>query len=379
MPSFQDYLKALTNSVYIQKIRIVLLRQDESYWDEITSIISSSSGSINCKRNNGVRRHCNFDLINLDNKYIPNPDSLWLYQKIRVELALEMPDGNDFWISQGIFIISDPAVVSNFSESLIKVDASDKFCLLDGSQGGELSDCYSIPSGSDVSAEIKKILILANDPQEPLIDPSLVGVTTSYNMTYESGDTLGKIIVDLVQLCSGSVYYDTHGRLVIEKDHGDETKSSQWDYSTDNPTYLGATNQYLWSEVFNSCKVTSSNVNGSNVSYKTQNLNLLSPVSIPNLNGFERVFNYSSNILSTVEQCKNLSEYILKRKSAVQNLVKINSIPIYHLQVDNILTLTDPSLGLVKERLLLNDFSIPLEFGGVMYLNAVKTKEIAFE
>jgi len=198
-------------------------------------------------------------------------------------------------------------------------------------------------------------------------------------MTYESKDTLGKIINDLAEICSSNVYYSVYGYLVVEKESGDESKPSQWDYTTEEGTYLGGVNQFKWSEVFNSCKVTSTNVNGSNVSYKTQNLNLLSPTSIPNLNGFEKVYNYSSNILSTVEQCKELSEYILKRKGAIQNLVKINSIPMYHLEANNVVTVTDPQLGLDKERFIINDFSIPLEIGGVMYLNVVKAKEVPFE
>jgi len=157
LPSFQDYINALRNNTHMPRIKIYLLRQDETIiGDGITSLLSSASGSINCQNSNGVRRHCNFDIINLDNKYLPNIDTFWLYQKIRVDLGLEMPDGSDYFIPQGIFVITDPSVSSNPSESYIKVDALDKFCLLDGSLSGELSDCYSIPSGSDISEEIKK-------------------------------------------------------------------------------------------------------------------------------------------------------------------------------------------------------------------------------
>lgn len=376
--SFQDYILALQSGDYIQKIKIELLNPDETPREEITSLIINTNGNLNVQRANGTRRTVVFDIMNLDNTYIPNPDNFYIHQKFIVYLGLELPDGTDYWITQGVFILNDPITSSLFSESLITINGIDKFGLIDGSLGGELGYVYQIPLGTDVSQAIRDTLALSNDPQVPIIDTFLIGKTVPYTMIYQPSDNLGKILVDLAQLYSCSIYYNTIGQLVIERDIDDSIKPSIWDYSVDEFAYQGSKNTYKWSEMYNSVLVVGSNISGTSVSYKTQNLNLLSPTSIPNLNNWERIFYYQSDTLSTIQQCDDLSAYILKRKTAQQNEIQITSVPIYHLDADNICTITDPKLGLNQERFLINNFSLQLNVGGQLTVNVVKSKEIPF-
>ena len=378
MANFQDYINALHSGTLKRKLKIELLRPDETIREEITSLISNTNGSLSVKRNNGIRRGCSFDIFNLDNKYIPNPENFYINQKFILNLGLEMPDGTDFYLPQGIFILDDPLVSSAFSESLISISGVDKFSLLNGDLGGEIGYVYIINIGTDVSQAIKSVLALSGDTKQPIIDVSLVGLKTPYTMTYQPSDTLGKIIVDLAQLYSCSCFYNEIGQLEIVKDVDDNIKSSLWDFSTPQFVYQGGSNQFKWSEMYNSCRVVGSNIDGVDVSYKTQNLNLLSPTSIPNLNGLERTYFYQTDTISTVQQCIDLSEYILKRKTAVQNSIQINSLAMFHLNPDEIITLTDSKLGLDKERFLINDFSLQFNNGGTLSINAIKSKEIPF-
>jgi len=378
MSSFQDYLLAIDSGKYKRKIRINLLRDDESIREEITYLLENSIGNLNCQRNNGVRRTCDFEIINLDNKYIPNIENFYIHQKFSLELGLELPDGTDFFLPQGIFIVDDPVVSSIYSKSTIRISGTDKFSLLNSDLGGELGNSYIINIGTDISQAIRSVLQLSGDTKPPIIDISLLGLTNPYTMIYEPTDNLGKILVDLAQIYSCSCYYNEFGQLVISKDADDSVKSSLWDFSPDQFVYQGATSTHKWSEVFNSCRVVGSNFSGTSVSYKTSNLNLLSPTSIPNLNNRERVFYYTTDTISTVQQCIDLSEYILKRKTAIQNQVQINSICMYHLDVDEICTLTDPKLGFNQERFIINDLSISLQTNGQMSINAIKSKEIPF-
>jgi len=379
MSSYDSYISALKSGVHKQKIKLELLRQDETPIENITSLIANTSGNLSVKRNNGVRRTVNFDIINLDNQYIPNIDSFYIHQKMQLFLGLELPDGTDYFLPQGIFILDDPSVSSNFSESLISIQAVDKFGLINGDLGGELGYVYIINVGTDISTAIKSILTLSGDPKAPIIDSALVGLTNPYTMTYQPSDTLGKIIVDLAQLYSASCYYNELGQMVVSKDVDDGIKSSLWDFTTeDDLSYQGAKNQYNWREMCNSCLVVGSNVNGPTVSYKASNTNLLSPTSIPNLNGFERIFYYQKDTLSTVLQCTDLANYILKYKTAVQNSVQINSIKLFHLNPDEIVTLTDEKLGLSDERFIINDYSLSLSTNGALSLNVIKSKEIPF-
>lgn len=378
MANFQSYINALDSGTLKRKIKIELLRPDESVREEITALITDTSGSLSVKRNNGVRRGCNFQIINLDNKFIPNPDNFYIHQMFMLHLGLEMPDGTDFFLPQGVYVLDNPSVSSVFSESLISINGVDKFSLMNGDLGGEIGFVYIININTDVSQAIKSVLELSGDTKPPIIDTSLIGLKTPYTMTYQPSDTLGKIIVDLAQLYACSCFYNEIGQLEVTKDIDDDIKSSLWDFSTYQFVYQGGTNQFNWSEMYNACRVVGSNINGVDVSYKTQNLNLLSPTSIPNLNGFERIFFYQTDTISNVQQCIDLSEYILKRKTAVQNSVQINSLAMFHLDVDGIITLTDSKLGLSKERFLINDFSLQLGNSGTLSINTIKSKEIPF-
>jgi len=376
MSSYQDYINALKSGIYNQKIKIELLRTDETPRENITSLISNTNGNLSVKRTNGIRRSCNFDIINLDNIYIPNTETFFIRQKFKLYLGLELPDGTDYFLPQGIYIIEDPSVTSNFSESYINIQASDKFSLL-SSIGGELSYTYIINIGTDISTAIQAVLTLGGDPKRPIIDASLVGLKTVYTMTYEAGSKLGDILIDLAQIYSCSCFYNENGQLVISKDIDDESKSSLWDFNTSEFSYMGGTNQFKWSELFTSVRVVGSNISGATVSYKATNTNLLSPTSVSNL-GFDRTFYYSKDTISTLQQATDLANYILKRKVTVQNSVQISSIAMFHLNPDELITITDEKLGLNEERFLIDGFSLSLSTGGTLSINCVKSKEIPF-
>jgi len=378
MPSFQDYIDTLNSGTYKQKIKLQLLRsEDESIREEIISIIENSSGSVNIQRTNGIRRTCDITLFNLDGKYVPNINNFWIRQKFQLWIGLEMTDGSDYYFPQGLYVVDDPSVTSNFSDSKIIIHGVDKYGLL-SQIGGQLEATYIIPLGTNIITSINNTIALMNDPKQPIIDTSLVSLTTPYTMTYETGQNIGDILIDLSQLFSCSIYYDALGQLTVERDIEDDIKPSQWDFSDNNQfVYQGSVNKYKWSEMYNAVKVTSSNINGQTYYYTAKDMNLASPTSIPTV-GFERIFPYSSDKLSTLQQVTDLANYILKRKIALQNEIQINSIPMYHLDCDSILTLTDNHMKLSKERLLINSLSIPLNTGGQMTINCVKSKEIPF-
>ena len=375
MVTFQDYLDTLQSGTYVQKIKIVLLREDETPREEITILIGNSGGTLSVNRANGVRRTVNLNIMNLDNTYIPNPESFWVHQKFMLYLCLEI-NGEDYWLPQGVFVLDDPSVSSNFSESLISIKGVDKFGMLN-QIGGELGYTYIINTDTDIISAITDTLALSNDPKTPIIDSYLIGFTTPYTMTYEPSSKIGDVLIDLAQLYSCSIYFNEVGQLVVERDAEDDIKSSLWDFTTNDFTYLGAVNTYKWSDLFNAVRVVGSNINGSDVSYKATNENLSSSTSVPNL-GFERIYYYYSDTLDTEQKCQDLAEYILRRKTAVQNEVQINSIAMYHLNPDEIITLTDNNLGLTKERYIINDFNLQLQIGGQLTISTVKSKEIPY-
>ncbi len=401
--NFQNYLSILNSGDFLPHIKVELLRfSDETpyqqmgtYKDVTTSSNSTASfghipntvkshfsslhhsGNLNIQRANGVRRTVDLTLINTpDNPNYIDPNMLYIRSKFQLYLGLEDGSQNIEWFPHGLFVINDPSVVSNYSNGTIAFQGIDKFGLWT-EVGGELDSSLIIPLGSSVIGAIQSTLTLAGDIKKPIIDTYLVGKTVPYTMTYKIGDKIGQVLIDLAQLYSCNIYYDEIGQLVIERDIPDEIKSSQWDFTTEQFHYMGAKNDYRFSELYNAVLVVGSNINGQTVSYKARNMNLLSPTSIPNV-GFERVFYYQSDNLSTVQECQDLANYILYRKTAVQNEVEIYSTPMLHILPDQIITLTDSSMNLNRERYIVNKLTIPLKIGDKCTLDVVKSKEIPF-
>lgn len=376
--NFTNYLSLVNSQIYHQRIKLELLRQsDESIYDVIdTYLENTSSSTLNIQWVNGMRKACSITLINLPNSpYYIDPDSIYVNTRFKLWLGLEDETGNVEWSSQGIYLMADPSVTSNFSQSELTLNLVDKFGMF-STVRGELEASYQIPVGTDISSAIQSILTLMNDPKPPIIHSSLVGKTLPYTIIKDIGAKLGDLLLEIASINSNNIYYNNDGYLVVEPDFDFNTLFSQWDYTTEQFQYLGNTRlTYKFSELYNAVLVTSTLSSGLSYSAKVQNNNLLSPVSIPNI-GYERIFPYKSEVLSSNQMCEDLANYILTRKTTIQSEVSFYSIPMYHYDVSQVITLTDNNLKLNKDRYIVNSISLPLNTGAQMTVNCVKIKEL---
>jgi len=375
---YSDYIAALKSGVYKPIIQIDWLRPDETVYQTLTTNLENSSGTLTAQRVNGQRRSLDFTIINTDKTYIPNPDGIWIRQKFKLYLGLNI-NGEDFLLPQGIFVLENPAVTSNFSETKIAIKSLDKFSIMDGTLGGELDSTFIIPVGSNIQAAVQNILSLSGDPQSPIFYTGWVAEVTPYTIIKERGNgTLGEIIVDLAGMLSALVYYDEEGRLNFVPDVKDFEKASVWDFTTEEVNYQGATYTQEFAKVFNECIVVGDNINGATVTAMTKNMNLTSPTSIPNV-GFTRPLIITDPIINTVPLAQVRSEYELRQVMRVLASSNMNSIPMYHLNPEDVITITDvKNLGLNEQRLIVNGFSLPLQIGAQMTIDAADTAELAF-
>jgi hypothetical protein len=163
--------------------------------------------------------------------------------------------------------------------------------------------------------------------------------------------------------------------MVFEQDWADDTKGSLWDFSTSEFNYLGATRTYRFDEVYNAVRVIGDNINGNLALYEAQNTNLASPTSIPNL-GYQRTLIIEDSVINTDALAEARANYELKRVTSLYSDVNISCIPMYHLDVDHVITLTDSALGFNRARLLIKELTIPLSTNGQMTISACVTEEL---
>ena len=385
--TLSNYFDIIRSSAYKTRARVSFLRsEDETPFGFIEGDIID--GNLQITRHNGVRRSCNIKLVNEDKKYIPNPYGIWVNRKFLLELGVESLDqpGEVFYIPQGVFVMRNPTITSSNDHSVIDISGIDKFSLLDGQLGGRLDSTFIFEEGSDINADIRSILALSLDSnaqfpidaKSPILqDLPLDKSTSPYTLRRDLGGNLADVLLEINGFVSRNMFYNPLGHFVFQDDFEDIDKGSIWDYSQDDFTYLGSTHEYRFEDLHNKVIVVSDNVDGGTYIAEAVNTN---PASRTNINAIgvkiaEPIFD---NVIDSEDLAQQRADYELRRVNALQSAVTIKSIPMFHIDVDRMVTLTDDRLRLDKERFVIQDINIPLRFGSEITVSAVKSSELDF-
>lgn len=374
MANFQDYINVIKTGMVKPRIKIEWLRKDETVESVIVEDVLDGSLTIN--RNNGVRRTMTFTIQNSPS-LIPNIFGVWIDKRLRLSLGVVCDDGEDYFIPQGVFILSDPSYVSMPNGSTVTLNCNDKFTKLNGEDGGILLDVYQINSGTPVTSSIQTLLTTFEDVIPPIIQPN--NQTFPYQIIKQQGDNVGDLLKEIANFMSYNCYYDELGRMIFAEDMSDDIKSSLWDFNSEDDkfSYLGSTLNYEFSACRNTVRVIGNNILGVPVQALAQDVDLSSDTNIYVI-GVRPAEPVINSILQTQGQCQLLADYMLKRLKAVNQSVSISSIPMYHLDVDSVITITDELHNLNKNRFLITNINIPLGLFGEMKITAVKTDEVDF-
>jgi hypothetical protein len=377
--TFDDYINAVKATTINPRIKIEFLYPDETVKEEITEDIKSDGGNLSINFQNGVRKSCNVTLINIEKKYIPSPNTIWIKNKFKLWLGFKI-NGEDYFISQGIFVVRNPEVLSNYSEKTVNLTGIDKFALLDGTLGGELDGIYQIPVGTNIYEAIKSILVLVNDTKSPILDGKYISEVTPYTLRKEAGGNYGELLIELAGMLSANIYYNENGHLIFEEgtiDIVDNIKSPIWEFTTDEFEYLGSTVTYQFEDIFNEVLVIGDNIDGNIATGKATNTNLLSSTRTQLIGKRTKVI--EDSIIYTDNLALQRANYELKRLVMLQSKSIIKSTPMYHLDVNKIITLTDDYYDFDKERFLIQSINIPFSLGSQIDIDVVNAVELTFD
>ena len=373
--------ETILNHPYIPIARITLLRlEDETPYRIIEKEILD--GSLQINRNNGIRRSCSLQLSNEKLDMLPNEEGFWINRKFLLELGQEI-NGNTVFFPQGVFVVSNPSVVSNNKSSIVTINGIDKFSLLNGQLGGNLGATYTVPVGQDINNAIRAVLAeyLDDNSQFPIdaIIPLLQDLPTEYaNTPYDiiENTNIGNLLLELSGTYSRNIYYNNLGRLVFEDDILDNLKGSIWTFSTNEFLYLGATRNYQMDELYNKVIVHADNANGESWTGVAVNNNPASQTSINRL-GVTRIAPIiTDNLIFNQYYVDIRAKYELRKVNSLLSSVSINSVPFFGLDVDELITISDEKLGFLDEKLIIQSINIPFRNNGTMTISAVGTFEL---
>lgn len=345
------------------RFRLFVLNPDETINYEIPEEdIIINSGNFTENYQNGQRKSVNINLINIDGKYTPSINTIWVHDRFRFDIGLEF-DGQVYWFPRGIYILGNPSADHQDSDKQVSLTLVDKFAVLEG-KAGTLEATYEIPVGSDIEQAIMGILTLDNGSGYPIdlkpiiYDRAFKGLKMPYTLSKDAGSTLGEMLLEIGTILNAEVYYNSQGNLCfinINETTLDVQKASLWDYSDEDRDYSNATANYDFENAVNEVHVVGDNINNEIFSAMAKNENPVSPLCIQRIGRRIEYIN-DSNIYSD-DLAQQRADYELRKFGILKTTMNIQVSFNPLLFVNNLVTITDKYYNLARERFLIQSIS----------------------
>lgn len=357
-----------------------------------------ADGSIATNLQNGKRRTATVMLSNLDGSFDYNVNTVWFGTEIAIDEGLILPDGEEYYIQQGVFLIENPTESVRPGDRVATYNLVDKWANLDGTLFGNLESTYEVPSGTNIFQPINAILALDkgngqpvdrvtpiyteyyNSKSQALPDGSTAAITNApYTLRVDSDNgTYADVILGLAGMVNAWVGYDQTGALRIDPSQDDildTNKPVLWQFSMDKVTFLGADYTVKNTEVYNDYIVIGELLDdNSQPAGRATNLDPRSDTNVQTIG--RKTFRMSAPGFATDQQCQDLAVWKLKRSSALQKAITISCSQIFHIEENSLVSIvrTDKP-GSPVERHLVMGFTRPLAATGEMQINAVSVQD----
>lgn len=396
----RDYRK-LTRLEFLNPDGNVAFALDNSYKNKRSHALIQE-GELTVNLNNGRRRQASIVLSNLDDEYEYAVNKIWFGQQIRLSMGLVLPDGTDYYIPQGIFLIEQPDETLKPGKKTVSYALVDKWALFDGTLGGNLEGPYQVLAGTNIFDAIDSIRRLDkydmsnngtypidsvppiftnyyNDKTQTLTDGTTAKlIEAPYDYTSEDEGTLGGVILGLSEMLAAWTGYNANGRLVIDPsqdDIDDATKPILWSFRNGEAQFLESSYSTDVSSICNDLIVTGDALdNNPTARGRAQNQDPTSDTCISRI-GLKTARISMSNYYSN-DICEAYAEWQLKRLAAVSKSITISCTQMFHLYENAIVELQRPDRPDVAfERHVIQGYTIPLAQTGNMTINAISTQD----
>jgi len=394
--AFYDYLEALKKPTLIPCLKLEWLNPDDTIAYEITTDLYNTNGTLNVTNQSGCRRTFNLQIHNVDGKYDIDVNKVWLGQKVKLHLGLYI-DGTPYLIQQGVFYLTNPTDIMNTAENCIQINCTDKWAYLDGTLFGNLDGIYKVPVNANIFDAVKDLLLtdrgngvpidsvkpnissFFNSKKTKLSDGKEVSVlNTPFTATIDKGQTYADVLLQFNTMLAGVVYYDNVGRLNIEpneEDLLDKNKEILYHFDQNNSEILGKSQEFQFSSVYNDILCVGATTNGYLAKGRATNTNIKSDLCVQRIGKKTKV--YEDTNYYTDGLCEDWANYLLRQNTILQKSISLTTIPLYHLDVNKLITITNEKENLKQEKFLINSLSIPLGLGQ-MTISATSVNELEF-
>lgn len=358
-----------------------------------------SSGTLSVNLQNGVRRTSSVTLSNTDETFSYDVNHIWFGQEIALDEGLVLPDGTDYYIQQGVFLVEDPEETIDPTQRTVVFNLVDKWANLDGTLWGNLDGTYKGQLGVNIFQQIDALLQddkgngrpvdrmkpvyteYYNEKTQELPDgttANLVDAPYTLEVSPGGGGTYSSVILGFCEMLNAWVGYDATGRLRIDPSQDDlldTEKPIAYAFSMNEVTLLGLSYTAKTTEVYNDYIVMGEQLDdNSQPGARATNYDPESDTNV-NLIGRKTVWKAESGF-TTDTQCRDKAEWMLKRSTVLQKSVDISCPQIFHIKENELVSIvrTDKP-GSPTERHLIQGFSRPLAYAGEMTITATSVAD----
>lgn len=358
-----------------------------------------SSGELHCNLQNGQRRTVSVTLSNVDKRFDYNINSLWFGQEVALDEGMVLPNGQEIYFPQGIFLLDTPRDELKPDERTITYNLVDKWAGLDGTLYGNLEGTYEISEGTNIFQPITALLSedkgngqpvdgttpvytdYYNGKRQELPDgTSVLQTDTPYTLRVdgESG-TIADVVLGLTGMLNAWVGYDNTGALRVDPSQDDLldiAKPVAWQFKLEDFSFLGATYTIKNTEVYNDYIVVGELLDDNTQPRgRATNTNPESDTNVQTIG--RKTFREQRAGFATNTQCQDLANWMLKRSSILQKSISISCSQILHINENELVEIvrTDKP-GSPVERHLIMGFSRPLNGTEQMTIDAVSVNDL---
>lgn len=354
----------------------ILDHNERSYGEIVRDVSDDENYTININNQQGMRRSCTLTMIDVDKKYLPTINHpFWYNKKFKLYTGVQDYDrGDTYWFAQGVFICSNASA----QRYILTLNGVDKFGFLDGTLNTHMiHETYKVEAGSSIGEVVRCTLMLdlgngqPIDPILPLIDPAFEQIKTIHDITLDPGTYLGEIFIQLASMLGADVFYDVNGRMVLRRVFNDDIpffyiyKGAQWHFNDLHEGYIEPTTDYQMDGV-NYIMVATDNTEGEVYSYTALNDNPHSPIAVSHV-GYrgdtENAITYipigdTKGKEAIEDRCRQHAEYLLLQKTCMTLAVSFTAPLLPHLDVEEVVTITDSYFDFEKSQFLVQSITI---------------------
>ena len=184
-----------------------------------------------------------------------------------------------------------------------------------------------------------------------------------YTAKVERGKTYADVLLEYATILCAHIYYDANGRLTIEPmidnadDITDTNKEILWHFTVEEKQLLGLSTTYNFDKTYNDIIVLGNIVNGYQFKARVQNRNPMSDTCVQKI-GLKTKEPLEDNQYYSDDQCKELAIYYAKIDTILQKSGDINTTPLYHLDVNKLVTVSTPNNNMSKELFLVTGYNL---------------------